>query len=185
MPPFTGVFLIWTHLQVASIYRYIEYYYLINEPLYVGFSLLTNTKAPQVVKTPSILFSLSLSLPLKLFSYIFTISLDTLHPCQKRKISPLKLEFCRILFFPQKSLHFVVSLSVFLLNYFPLKSLLSFFAISLDTLRPCQKRKILPLKSEFYRILLFPQKSLHFVVSLSVFLLNFFPLKSLRSLFFY
>ena len=36
----------------ASFYRFIEYYYLINKPFYVGFSFLTNTKAPQVVKTP-------------------------------------------------------------------------------------------------------------------------------------
>ena len=31
--------------------RFKEYYYLINDPSYVGFSLLTNTKAPRVVKT--------------------------------------------------------------------------------------------------------------------------------------
>ena len=51
------------------------------------------------LKNLSILLSLSLSSSKIIFLY-FTISLDTLHPCQK-KIPPLKLEFCRILFFPK------------------------------------------------------------------------------------
>ena len=59
----------------------------------------------------SLSLSLSLSLPLKSFSSIFTSSLDTLHPCKKWKIPPLKLDFVEFYFFPKNpSILFFLSL---------------------------------------------------------------------------
>ena len=81
------------------------------------------------LNNPSNWFSLSLSSSKIIFLWtvyraISSISLDTLHPCEKWKISPLKLEFVEICF-SEKSLHSARTLSPFSLPPYLFLSLLS------------------------------------------------------------
>ena len=64
------------------------------------------------LKNSSILVSLSLSLPLKLFYFIFTISLNTLHPRQLEKFLRWSLSLSKFIFFRKISSLCSLSLSL-------------------------------------------------------------------------